>query len=720
MNNLIGLRLGQYEIVARIGKGGMASVYRARQLSMGRDVALKVISPDVEDTRDFAARFEREARTVATLSHPYILKVFDYGQQDDLLFLAMELLKGGSLADLLRNGALSPQRVLQILDQISSALDYAHQQGIIHRDLKPQNVLLDGQGNAFLTDFGIAKILSETSALTRTGAAMGTPAYMSPEQWQGATLDARTDIYALGVMLFEMLTGQLPFTADTPYSLMHKHIFDQPPLVRQIRHELPQSVENVISKALAKEPSQRHESAGALAQAYKAALGGISVAPPQVDQDAQAAATYLAIPGTKVPDSGIQDPSSVDAPTTKLPVQTRRPGLFTRRVFIGGLITVFVLVLLMIGGAALLILNNHNQGTAIASVNRTPGSSKQPSAAPLTQASTVAPSVNPTIAQGAQPTQPVIVAPPQTQPGVAAASLMPSSQPPTATLFVPPTLTAFVPPSQTPTLVPPPPAPASQGRIAFVSKPGANSQIVAINPDGSNRVNLSNNGYNDSDPAWSPDGKQIAFYSDRDGPQEIFVMNRDGSGQHALTGGPMDQYPAWSPDGSQIVFMSKRNGSWQLYVMSAADGSAQTMITTSGGAAPAWSPDGSLIAYHSISPTPSIFLINATGGNPRPLTFGTNDWYPQWSPDGSRIVFMSKRGVNFQVYVMNSDGTNPANVSKTGSSDGVAMWSPDGSQIIFQSNRSGNYEIYIMNADGSGQHSLTHDGVNDSSPAWGR
>jgi serine/threonine protein kinase len=198
MADLIGQQLGQYEITALLGEGGMAVVYRARQTTVKRDVAIKVIKHGLVDKGDFVRRFEREAQTVASLSHPFILKVFDYGQQGDSVYLVMELLTGGSLAGLIRRGPLSLDMTSRMFDQVASALDYAHRRGIIHRDLKPQNVLLDDEGNAHLTDFGIAKILSETTALTQSGMAMGTPSYMPPEQWQGRALDARADVYALG------------------------------------------------------------------------------------------------------------------------------------------------------------------------------------------------------------------------------------------------------------------------------------------------------------------------------------------------------------------------------------------------------------------------------------------------------------------------------------------------------------------------------------------
>src|SRR5258707_6130575 len=252
MSGLIGQHLGQYEIVSILGRGGMATVYRAHQASINRDVAIKIIKSDLAESPDFIARFEREARTVANLSNPHILRVHDYGQQEDLVYLVMELLKGGSLATLIQQSPLAPDKALRLLEQIANALDYAHEQGIIHRDLKPQNVLLDERRNAYLTDFGIAKIMGESTHLTRSGTAMGTPAYMPPEQWEGEALDSRADIYAMGIMLFEMLTGRMPFNADTPASMMQRHMFAQPNSLHAHRTDLPPDVDRIINKALAK------------------------------------------------------------------------------------------------------------------------------------------------------------------------------------------------------------------------------------------------------------------------------------------------------------------------------------------------------------------------------------------------------------------------------------------------------------------------------------
>jgi len=266
METLIGKRLGQYEIISKIGSGGMATVYMARQLSVDRHVAIKVIRSDMMEEEEFASRFQREARTIASLSHPHILKLFDFGHEGNLAYLVMELMDGGSLSKLVRSqGALQLDQVARLVEQFGGALDYAHQRGIIHRDLKPDNVLLDKQQNAFLTDFGIAKLLNETTNITRSGTVMGTPTYMAPELWSGMQADVRTDLYALAVMMFEMLTGKSPFAGDTPFRIMHMHIYEPPPLTRSIIPTMPEAVDALLGKALAKDRDQRFSSAGEMA-----------------------------------------------------------------------------------------------------------------------------------------------------------------------------------------------------------------------------------------------------------------------------------------------------------------------------------------------------------------------------------------------------------------------------------------------------------------------
>jgi len=276
MVNIIGQRLGQYEILAQIGKGGMATVYRAHQSSFNRDVAIKIIKNDLGNQEEFVARFRREAQLIATLAHPHILKVFDYGREDEIVYLVMELMTGGSLANFICRGPLPFNVIARLLDQITEALDYAHEQGVVHRDMKPQNVLLDTRGNAFITDFGIAKMVGERTMLTQSGAVMGTPAYMAPEQWFARRVDGRTDLYALGIMLYEMLTGSVPFESETPAQIMYMHLQAPPPSPRLAQPNIPVAVEEVIKVALAKDPQQRFASGKELASAFRGALSGIS------------------------------------------------------------------------------------------------------------------------------------------------------------------------------------------------------------------------------------------------------------------------------------------------------------------------------------------------------------------------------------------------------------------------------------------------------------
>jgi serine/threonine protein kinase len=280
-----GDKLGSnYQITGIIGIGGMGRIYSATQAKLNREVAIKVVRPDGKDLDVLLKRFEREAAIVGKLQHPHVLKVFDYGTEDGLVYLVMEWQKGGNLSDLLGQGILPLPTTVKIFEQLASALDYTHQQGIIHRDLKPENILLDAAYNVYLTDFGIAKVNSERSehaSLTLTGATIGTPSYMSPEQWQGTDLDNRADIYAMGIVLFEMLSGKLPFTGDTPFALMHKHINESLVLVAPLRAGLPSVVDKVLQKALAKDRAYRFTSANEFAEAFKLALKGET--PPNLE-----------------------------------------------------------------------------------------------------------------------------------------------------------------------------------------------------------------------------------------------------------------------------------------------------------------------------------------------------------------------------------------------------------------------------------------------------
>ena len=264
-------RIASYSLLEPIGHGGMATVYRAHQESLDRTVAIKVLADHLAASAEFMERFRREARTAANLHHPNVITVHDFGQDErGVPYLVLEFVEGATLADLMDAG-LDDARIPDLLDQIAAGLDYAHGRGVIHRDVKPGNVLITTDGRAILADFGLAWLL-QGAHLTLTGGVIGTPEYMSPEQVAGDPIDHRCDVYALGVVLFEMLIGERPFVAETPIGVLLKHLQDVPPSVRELRPELPPAVDEVLTQALTKNPAERFPSAGALARAFRAAF----------------------------------------------------------------------------------------------------------------------------------------------------------------------------------------------------------------------------------------------------------------------------------------------------------------------------------------------------------------------------------------------------------------------------------------------------------------
>lgn len=279
MENLSGKQLGPYQVISLLGEGGMAAVYKAYQPSVDRYVALKILPQQFAKDSSFMARFEQEARIIASLEHPYILPVYDYGTSDGYTYIVMRYVEGGTLADWMDSGSIPLDQTVELFSQIASALDYAHARGVVHRDLKPNNVMLDEQKHCLLTDFGIAKLLESTVKMTTTGGFLGTPAYASPEQAVGDKLDGRSDVYSLGVMLYELLTGGLPFEADMPVAILVKHVNNPLPLPSTINPAISPALEAVLLKALAKQPGDRYQSAGELAGAFAQAANGVKSTP---------------------------------------------------------------------------------------------------------------------------------------------------------------------------------------------------------------------------------------------------------------------------------------------------------------------------------------------------------------------------------------------------------------------------------------------------------
>lgn len=276
MQSLIGQTLGKYEILDLIGQGGMATVFKARQTGLNRIVAVKVLPPQLAATAGFSERFKQEAQTIAQLEHPHILPVYDYGQQDDYNYLVMRHIEGSnSLVQAMQQG-LTYDKTVHYLRQIGHALDYAHERNVVHRDVKPSNILLNNDW-VFLADFGLARLMTNAVRLTQTNMGIGTPAYMAPEQSTDGQIDGRTDVYAVGIVAYQMFTGQIPHNSDTPHAITYKRLHEPFPSMVDLNLSLPETVEQQVKIAMSTAPDDRHPSTSAFVTALDQAINRANI-----------------------------------------------------------------------------------------------------------------------------------------------------------------------------------------------------------------------------------------------------------------------------------------------------------------------------------------------------------------------------------------------------------------------------------------------------------
>ena len=322
MESLVGKQLGKHQIDSLLGRGAMAEVYRAHHLVLGREVAIKVIHPFLASDERFQARFLREARIAASLRHPSIVQIYDYDVENNLSYIVMEYIPGSTLKERLQKLHQNGERmdlaeVQLILSAIADGLDYAHARGMIHRDVKPANILITEAGDAILADLGIARFLDATQ-FTATGSVTGTPTYLSPEQGRGDPSDARSDLYSLGIVLYEMVAGHPPFSAETSAGVVMKHLTQMPPSLMACRPDLPRAIEQVIFRSLAKEAAQRYQTASALARALQRALwlptDPIDTTERETVVDAPGVATPLTTVRTDAPVSASEDEHAAGLP----------------------------------------------------------------------------------------------------------------------------------------------------------------------------------------------------------------------------------------------------------------------------------------------------------------------------------------------------------------------------------------------------------------------
>ncbi|HZY40581.1 MAG TPA: serine/threonine-protein kinase, partial [Anaerolineae bacterium] len=340
MSFAIGEQVGPYQIMAQLGSGGMATVFKAYHAALDRYVAIKVLHPAFKQDPNFLTRFQREARIVAKLDHPHIVPVYDFSEANGQPYLVMRFIAGETLKARLSAGALMLAEVRRVIKPVADALAYAHGQGVLHRDVKPSNILLTPEGDVFLADFGLARIAQAGESTLSQDSLLGTPQYISPEQAQGQSdLDARTDVYSLGVVIYELLVGRVPYQADTPYAVIHDHIYAPLPLPRSIKPDFPEAIERVLLKALTKDRADRYASVSELWSAFERAVNDLSSSAPASPD-----------PAPRVP-APIAAPPPIDSLATKILPSAEGSNSRTTWLLAG------VMGLMLIVIAAIVVLN---------------------------------------------------------------------------------------------------------------------------------------------------------------------------------------------------------------------------------------------------------------------------------------------------------------------------------------------------------------------------
>jgi serine/threonine protein kinase/Tol biopolymer transport system component len=736
-----GTSLGQYDVIAPLGAGGMGEVYRARHKTLDREVAIKVLPAHLAADAKARARFEREAKAVAALSHPNILAIHDFGLHDAstssghaLAYAVMELLQGETLRERLAGGALPVRKVLQIGADIADGLAAAHDKGIVHRDLKPENIFITADGRVKILDFGLAlqidpatSVDGETSdgrtvlGKTEPGMVMGTIGYMSPEQVAGRTADHRADIFSLGCVLYEMASGHRAFRRDTPAETMTAILREDPPELPRESGVRPAAFESTVRHCLEKRPEERFQSARDLAFALRSLQGSSSSG-----ENATSVATLGA------------------------PSSWRRP-----RVVTLGALALSAVALLLVGrntagrGAT---VQPAPQVVSFAQVTDQPGVETTPSLSPdgksVVYAKTLGNDTDLYLlrigdrnAVRLTPDSPTHDRQPAFSPdgeqiafrserdGGGVFLMTPSGESVTR-------LTDFgYSPSWSPDGVELVVAPG-----AFTSPtdlPSEAKGLSVVNVKSGKTRPLAING-KALQPSWSPGGARIAYFGVRgqSGQRDIWTIAADGS--DAARGGvavtddtALDWSPAWSPDGRYLYFSSTRGGTMNLWRVRIDERSGQVLgepepITTPStwSGYLSFSRDGTRLAFASLDYRSTLFRVpfdaarEAVVGPPVPIMKGTRPIRDhELSPDGEWIAF-TEAGVREDLFVARVDGTQYRRLTDDAFRDRGPAWAPDGARVAFYSDRAGGYDLWAIRPDGSGLGPLTQGTGVPGFPVW--
>ena len=728
-----GRTLGAYRIGGEIGRGGMGVVYSASRLDTGETVALKLMLPEIAANARFRERFVREASLGSGLDHPNIVPIFDAGEVEGELYIAMRLVEGRDLKSVIEEkGTLPPRRVLAIMRQVASALDSAHESGVVHHDIKPQNILISESELAdkdlvYVTDFGLIRPAGSESTSSRTGTIFGSIQYMSPEQVEGMACDGRADVYALGCVLYECLTGEIPFDRPNEVAVLWAHVHEQPARVTERRPELPGGIDSVVATAMAKHPDDRFLTCGELVEELERGLERkyrpvvMPVVRPLVKR----------IPRMKTE-------REVWAPNY-FPELSRVKKMSNRVNWIQVAGVTAILCLLAaalvqfahpggisgaVGDAAFAV----GDGVLSAGKRLTEVFSEDEDGAGGTFASATQGTGRNAFRRGETRVVTKIV--PQRIP-------VPSRKEAPSEGTTPPTDGEGVPASAVKTQ-----------RLLFVSSREGSFDIYSADAAGRDVSQLTEGKASEFDPVFSPDGTRIAFargaYREEllDCPtgaqcpydSHIFVMNADGTGVIELSTGPdvYDRDPTWSPDGKSIVFTRwpAESDNADLHILTEGpDGTwTQSRLTTAAGseAEPVFSPDGTRIVYsgdvdmdttwsEGESHMWDLFSLSTSGTIQR-LTSNARAGTPSWSPDGEQITFAGRKGI----FVMRSDG---AEIRRLTSGGGYyTEWSTDGTKIAYticgrlvEKCRVKSYDV----RSGANRLLVDDPGDYDGMPSWG-